>query len=377
MLRFAVIDSGIGLTAEQQERLFQPFTQADASTTRKFGGTGLGLAICKRLAAMLGGDVTVQSTFGAGSIFALDIDPGDLTNVPMIEPVSGATVTRNDIPDENRPLPKLSGRLLLAEDGPDNQRLLGHYLRSAGAEVVIAANGRLACEAVAEADAAGTPFDAVLMDMQMPEMDGYAAAATLRERGFARPVIALTAHASDDDRRTCLTAGCSDFLAKPVDRRLLLQSIGRATAPAPAPASPDAAAESSAGVMRVCDTDTASVTADSAQVELIRSRCKEEPLMRELVQLYVAELPRTAAELQRLSRERDLVKLRSQTHRLRGSGGGYGFPEITTQAERAEESIRGQKDLETVLTEVGALIAVMRRVEGYDSTAEMPVAKAA
>ena len=232
-MEFDVIDTGCGLTEEQAARLFQPFSQADASTTRQFGGTGLGLTISKRLAQLLGGDVLlVESRAGQGTCFRATVAVGSLEGVPLIEGGS--------IAESLRPLPRdvdeawspaeparaLEGiHLLLAEDGPDNRRLITHVLTNAGAEVEVAENGKLAAEAALAARDAGTPFDAILMDMQMPVMDGYDATRWLRAAGYDGPIIALTAHAMATDRDKCIQAGCDDYACKPIDRGALVRTI--------------------------------------------------------------------------------------------------------------------------------------------------------
>ena len=225
-LRFDVIDTGIGMTEDEIVNIFRPFTQADASTTRRFGGTGLGLTISKRLAAILGGRVAVSSTFGMGSTFSLTIGTGSVDDVPMLE--HAAEDSPNDIPTPLTKADRLGCRILLAEDSIDNQRLISLILQKAGAQLTIAENGQAALKEVAQqADA----FDVVLMDMQMPVVDGYEATRRLRQQGFRRPIVALTAHATADDRRKCLDAGCDDFIPKPIDRRRLLETVTRHTAP--------------------------------------------------------------------------------------------------------------------------------------------------
>jgi len=226
-LRFDVVDSGIGMTSEQIARLFQPFVQGDNSTTRKFGGTGLGLTISRRLARALGGEITVDSALGRGSRFTFTVATGSLVGVKLISQSSeaGAGIHRPELL-ETMPL---DCRILLAEDGQDNQILISHFLRLAGAEVTVADNGRIACEKVAET--MGTPgaagFDLILMDIQMPELDGYGAAAELRSRGYRGPIIALTANAMATDREKCIRAGCTDYLSKPTSRELLLETVRR------------------------------------------------------------------------------------------------------------------------------------------------------
>jgi len=225
-LRVDVADTGVGMNEEQVGRLFKPFTQADASTTRRFGGTGLGLSICKKLAALMGGDVTVTSEPGEGSVFSLTIDAGRVDGAPTVTEMTAAPSVKAAAPaaeavQAGQSFPTTC-RVLLVEDGVDNQRLISHHLTRAGARVTIAENGRLAVERLtAEPDG----FDVVLMDMQMPEMDGYTATSVLRGRGCRLPIVALTAHAMAEDREKCLAAGCDDYLTKPIDRALLLKTV--------------------------------------------------------------------------------------------------------------------------------------------------------
>jgi signal transduction histidine kinase/ActR/RegA family two-component response regulator len=209
-LGISVIDTGIGMTTQQIAGLFQPLTQADTSHTRKFGGTGLGLAICKRLAELLGGDIAVKSEPGHGSMFTLTLQ------CDVVE--KSAPVVKKE-----KPLTGLA--ILLAEDGPDNQKLVTFHLTRAGAKVTVAENGLIALNAANAAREAGRPFDAILMDMQMPEMDGYQATKRLRQEGYRRPIIAVTAHTMAGDREKCLAAGCDEYVGKPIDNRKLVEII--------------------------------------------------------------------------------------------------------------------------------------------------------
>ena len=221
-----VIDTGLGMTEDQVNNLFQPFMQADNSTTRKFGGTGLGLTISKRFSEMLGGSLCVAKTeAGVGTTFrvVLPTPSSDAEMVSFTIPLKRKVehVKSNDLS-----LYDLTGfRILLAEDGPDNQRLISHVLKKAGAEVVVKENGQLALDAAMESRKAGDGFDVILMDMQMPVMDGYLATSELRKRGYAGAVIALTANAMSGDRDKCLAAGCDDYGSKPIDRKKLCGQI--------------------------------------------------------------------------------------------------------------------------------------------------------
>ncbi len=221
-LRFDIIDTGIGIGEDELPLLFQPFYQADGSARRQFGGTGLGLAISKRLAQMLGGDITVSSVLGKGTTFTATITARPVIDSGLQEQNAGGEGRRMEADSTHA----LNCRILLAEDGPDNQRLIAFVLRKAGADVTIVENGQKAVEH-AFGHRTSEPFDVILMDMQMPVMDGYEATRTLRERGCRGPIVALTAHAMKEDRQRCLDAGCDDYLSKPIDRATLLQAVHR------------------------------------------------------------------------------------------------------------------------------------------------------
>ena len=208
VLLFTVTDHGIGMTEEQQGKLFQPFSQADASTVRKFGGTGLGLAICKRLAEMMGGSIGVKSQFGEGSSFWFTIRA--LPARPFIADAGQQSATHNGIME----LRKGSNRILLVEDNRINQKVAVLMLKKLGIEADIANHGAEALHAIASQN-----YRLILMDCQMPEMDGFEATRRIRaqdEYHAAVPIIAMTANAFAEDREACLAAGMSDYLSKPV-----------------------------------------------------------------------------------------------------------------------------------------------------------------
>lgn len=236
-LAYTIEDNGVGMTPDQVDRVFLPFVQADSSTTRKYGGTGLGLSISQRLADLLGGSLSVTSELGKGSTFALTIPTVVEQGTHLVDVIKQG-------PPESEPsvaaqqAVKLSCRVLVAEDFEANQRLIRSILKRAGATVEIAENGIIAVEAVTRAIRSGTPFDVIVMDVQMPEMDGQTATRTLRRLGCETPIIALTANAMDADRERCKLAGCDRFLTKPIDRAALLQTIYELSAPTPSRAAP-------------------------------------------------------------------------------------------------------------------------------------------
>lgn len=220
-------DSGIGMAPDQLESIFEPFVQADVSTTRKYGGTGLGLTISRHLARQLGGDLTVSSTSDEGSTFELRVGTGPLSDVALIESLADGSPTGRERSEPAQESYRFEIPILLAEDGPDNQRLITAILTRAGAQVTAVADGRSAVDEAMKALAQGRPFPLILMDMQMPEMDGWAAASELRRRGYTGRIIALTANAMVGDRERCLTAGCDDYATKPIERKTLFATMYR------------------------------------------------------------------------------------------------------------------------------------------------------
>ena len=210
-LVFKVADSGIGILPKDREKLFQPFSQADASVTRKYGGTGLGLILSKRLAQRLGGDLILEDAKdNEGATFTIEI-ASDLKANSVVEKI-------NVLPEKS-----VKGlRILVVDDSIDNQVLIEHMLKSRGATIETADNGQIGMNKALEKE-----YDIVLMDVQMPVLDGHSATRLLREKGYSRPIIGLTAHAMQDDRRRCLEAGCSDYLTKPIRTDRLIQTISR------------------------------------------------------------------------------------------------------------------------------------------------------
>lgn len=223
-LRVDVVDTGIGMSPEQCKLLFQPFTQLDTSQTRSYGGTGLGLVISRRLAEMLGGSVELSSVPGRGTTFTFwaEFHTVEGPVLPHLVPSLGFL-------GSPAPLgPGLVGRkVLIVEDNLDNLKLLSHILTHAGAAVDSAVNGQIGVDLVRQKMLNGEGFEAILLDIQMPVMDGYAAAGELRRMGFTGPIVAVTADTTDLARANCLAAGCDEYLTKPVHRHELINVLQR------------------------------------------------------------------------------------------------------------------------------------------------------
>ncbi|HYO08100.1 MAG TPA: ATP-binding protein [Tepidisphaeraceae bacterium] len=347
-LRFDVVDTGVGLTKEQQALLFRPFAQADNSTTRKFGGTGLGLTISKRLAMMLGGDLYSRSEAGAGSTFTLAVQTGPLRGVALLDSPQ-ALVDASEGPATRADTVRLEGRVLLAEDGADNRVLITFYLRQAGLEVVEVENGLLARDRALDSLKKGNPFDLILMDMQMPELDGYGAVAQLRKANYRGPIVALTAHAMGGDREKCLSAGCDDFAVKPIDHEIFVNVLRKylrersepVTAPpapgvaaaadpaAAAPATPEAAEQPrSAPPLTIDTTNNATLT-----------KLMSKPATAKLVERFITGLPQRMAAIQEALAAGEMNQLKVLAHQLKGAAGGYGFATVSQAAAKLEQAI--------------------------------------
>ena len=334
-LTLEVVDTGIGMSSEQLGELFQPFVQADTSTTRKFGGSGLGLAICQRLARMLGGDISTDSFPGRGSSFRLSVSAGSLGGVKMFEELQEAgipeTGTELSLAEANE---MLDCSVLLAEDGLDNQLLISTHLRRSGACVTIVENGRLALEAALAASLAQEPFDVILMDMQMPEVDGYAATSELRRKGYTGPILALTAHAMAGDRERCIGAGCTDYLTKPVGRAKLVSSVAehaKRRTPRGVPLLSEAVSAQVPTVPHV-----AAMTSGLMPRGLLVSELADDLEMGDLIERFVSGLSAQATRIDDAQAANDRKTVRRIAHQLKGAAGGYGFPTITTAAGRLE-----------------------------------------
>jgi CheY-like chemotaxis protein/nitrogen-specific signal transduction histidine kinase len=226
MLQFDVTDTGIGMSAAQIDRVFEPFTQVHPTGSHDARGAGLGLTISKGLTALLDGMIQIESKPGKGSTFRVSVPcvPVDRRHLSQEQRIP-STLERTMAETSERIGPLLRLRVLVAEDNRDNQRLLTELLRAAGIESEFADNGAIAVERVGEAARGGRRFDAIIMDMQMPVLSGHEAARRLRAMGYAGLIIGLTAHTTSRDRQDCLDAGCDEYLTKPIDRRRLVEIL--------------------------------------------------------------------------------------------------------------------------------------------------------
>jgi signal transduction histidine kinase/DNA-binding response OmpR family regulator len=319
-LRFNVVDTGIGISADRTEMIFERFTQADSSTTRKYGGTGLGLAISKGLAELMGGRIGCSSELGKGSTFFLAAPFAARQEVEAPEPVKPSAMA---IPAPEPAAHQPRSRILIVEDSPDNLALLKAYLRGCAFELDFAENGRIAVEKMISLGA-----HLVLMDIQMPVMDGLEATRAIRkweETTHTRPVpiLALTADAAGDAAARSVAAGCNEHLTKPIKKSTLLEAISR-------------------------------------HIGKIRITLPEG--IEELVPTYLANVRNNIDKILTCGDSKDWETARRLGHQFKGTGESYGFPEITRIGLAVELAAKAA-DEEGIRSQILALSSYLERVE--------------
>ena len=344
-----VIDTGIGIQKESIDKLFQAFMQADTSITRRFGGTGLGLNISKQLAEAMGGSLTVASDYGHGSTFTITIDTGSLEGVPMLQTMPASSASLHDVKDAGAvSLPGI--RVLSCEDGPSNQKLITLVLRRAGAAVVdTAMNGQVGYDLAMQ-----HPYDVILMDMQMPVMDGYTAAGKLRESGIQTPIIAMTAHAMKGEEEKCLAAGCTGYVPKPIEVNRLLQTVAKLTGIQGAEIQPP---------VKQTSSEPAIPTGP-----LKSTLPMDDPDFREVVVEFVDRLGDRLGEIQNAWEQNELQRVAQLAHWLKGSGGTAGFGAFTGPAKKLEALAKGG-ELEQIATAIEELRELASRIDVGDAPA--------
>ncbi|MEX2172542.1 MAG: response regulator [Pirellulales bacterium] len=337
LLRIEVRDTGMGIPSDKLDMIFEPFAQADSSVTRKHGGTGLGLAITRRIAEALGGTLVVTSELGRGSAFAATVATGDLSGISILEKPPQDTI--GDVIPQESAMSDLTGlNVLLVEDGDTNRKLLRVTLTRGGASVATAENGKIALHLATEQS-----FDVILMDMQMPVMDGYTATRILRERGFTKPIIALTAHAMKGDREKCQEAGCSGYLTKPINLGTLVHTVLEATS----------AAGSTATRPRAAGRTARTAARPPAKVE--SSLPVNDPEIGAIVREFVDKLSTQIEQMNAANSNRNYVELAELAHWLKGAGGTVGFDCFTEPALQLEQFAKEGND-----AEIGGIVRQLR-----------------
>jgi signal transduction histidine kinase/CheY-like chemotaxis protein/HPt (histidine-containing phosphotransfer) domain-containing protein len=338
-LQIAIADSGIGIPPDKLGAIFEPFVQADTSTARRFGGTGLGLAISRRFARAMGGDIEVASVPGRGSTFTVTIDPGPHADRVMLEPhaaLAGPAVAGPAAAAEWRFPPK---RLLVVDDSIENRELVALVLQDSGLRIAMADSGQAALDEVA----AAMP-DLILMDMQMPGMDGYTATRRLRDAGLTLPILAFTAHALHGFEKEILEAGCDGYLTKPIDIEAMLETLASRLGGTRVTAAAAAAVPDGEAVGRLLVAPGPAAAAPGARGDApnaMVSRLAGNARLAGIVAGFMRRLPERLAAMRAACDAHDLDAVAELAHWLKGSAGSVGFDGFTAPAGRLERAARG------------------------------------
>jgi len=349
-----VRDTGMGIPADRIDAIFEPFTQASAETTRQHGGTGLGLTISREFARGLGGDLTARSQLGVGSVFTATIDAGPLDDVRWLSPVEAL---RTDAPaalGSGMTWSFPPAKVLVVDDGVPNRELVRLVLEPTGLQVEEAENGRIGVDMAMRGD-----FALILMDMQMPVMDGYEATQYLREHGCPTPVYAMTADAMKGFETRLLDAGCKGFVTKPIDMDVLLRTIAGLLGGTQVPAG-------AATLMKPEPEPIAAVNPPPTGAVPVRSRLHDHPKLKVVAQSFVDTLDTRKAAIRQAWEDRNYDSLASLGHWLKGTGGTAGFDVFTAPARSMEAAAhaRSEADLELLIAE---LLDLADRVVGPSS----------
>jgi PAS domain S-box-containing protein len=360
-----VKDSGVGIPADKLEAVFEPFTQAESSTTRRFGGTGLGLTISRRFARAMGGDIVVTSELGKGSTFHISIDPGPLDGIPMLAPEAlwqdterpqAVTSTRWTFP------PKL---VLVVDDGNENRELARLVLEETGLKVMEAENGQVALDLVAQHQ-----FDIILMDMQMPVMDGVTATRKLRDMGVTIPVLALTANAMKGFEAILDEAGFTGFHTKPLNIDSLLDDLGQRLGgqreevhETPPPASEIPPADTKAPLEFKTEAQPADIppgAPDDVGAPMV-SRLAQHPKLRNVVRKFIEQFPAKLVAMDEALAQHNLAELALLAHWLKGAGGSVGFDDFFEPARELEQACKDDNAVQAA-RHMQAVHALSRRM---------------
>ncbi|MFA5554858.1 MAG: response regulator [Phycisphaerae bacterium] len=351
-IRFDVEDTGVGIAQEDFEKIFEHFAQPQRSTSQNRRGTGLGLAITKKLTNLLGGTIALQSRVGFGSTFSLIIPAGvDVQQQPQYKKQERPKM-KHTTPVEEK---SFSGRILVAEDTPTNQTLIRILLEKLGFEVVLAHNGNEAIQAIQSQD-----VDLVLMDIQMPHMNGYDATRQLRKDGFNKPIIAVTAHAMNGDKEKCLTAGCNDYLPKPINKKYLIEMLTKYLKPKnenicekidsvreQIQELADNCANQDTCILNSPESGEALVADELIDWQAIMNICDDETVIEQVVEMFRKDSPKCVQSLAEAIKSANPKYIRMYAHSLKGASLQIGAKRLGDVAYKLECAGR-DKDMEHI-----------------------------
>jgi CheY-like chemotaxis protein/HPt (histidine-containing phosphotransfer) domain-containing protein len=335
-IRFDVEDTGIGIPDEKQGEIFDTFVQIDNGTSRKFGGTGLGLAITKRLSELLGGQLTMTSEVGKGSVFSLTIPAGvDAAKQPLLDRQNVTSDTESG--NEKARQTKFSGNILVAEDARTNQVLIKSLLKRLGLKVTIAEDGNQAVQ-----QASSNQFDLIFMDIEMPNMSGYEATKAIKKEGLKTPIIALTAYAMKGDNEKCLGAGCDDYISKPIERKKLYKILNKYLSAKSQDicSQIDSAKSDVEKLSRFCSETTSSDNAPDEpsneqygecpiDLEIIKKIYDDEEVVKETISIFLEDAPQTIELLSGAIAAKDSNNIKMHAHKLKGLARHFAARKLT------------------------------------------------
>jgi PAS domain S-box-containing protein len=350
ILEIDVIDTGIGMSPDKIESIFDPFSQADSSITRRFGGTGLGLAISRRFARALGGDIVATSEPGKGSIFHVTLETGPLEGVHFLQPEEILAAEAAQGPEERVYWKFPEARILVVDDGIENRELVTLVLEEAGLQTDQAENGKVSVDkALAE------PFDVILMDVQMPVMDGYTATRILREKGLETPIIALTANAMKGFEKECLAAGFTAYMTKPIDIDALLEMLAERLGGKRTEAPPEAQQ-----MPEPTDGPAPSSARAAAGAAIVSRLPASDPRYSKVIRRFVERLDEQLGAMESAWQGRNFGELANLAHWLKGSGGTVGFDVFTSPAKHLEQLAKAKDES----GEIDEVLAELRELAG-------------
>lgn len=336
LIEFRVVDTGIGLTKAEQTKLFKAFSQADTSITRKFGGTGLGLVISKQIAMKLGGSIGLFSEKGKGSTFVVTINPGPINQNELVSQPPGKQKQSLSCDTAVQSRSKLKGKVLVVDDMPDNRELLAHLLGKIGIKPELVNNGVKALSHICTQD-----FDLVLLDMQMPVMDGYKTVKAMREKGFDKPVIAITASVMASANNRCIEAGCDEYLRKPFKQEHLFSLLGRYL-------EKDLSAQAPQEESSACEAS---------------KLLAEDPGMRDVVIGFIDRLPNRLTTISQAFDDNDWKELARLVHQLAGSA-AFGFPALGDLAFQLECASKAEQ-IDEIRPKMVAIKAIINEILAF------------